>query len=536
MRKFIALSAIAALSTGAFAAEDLSAKIADLESQLKALNAKVNEVKAHDANDNIKWDVNFRTSMDSITYKMADGSENTNPDLLTNRLWLGMAYAPSDNVFFKGKLSYLKAYGDTANHSQSNSAMGVGFANFDWVTNENAVDNTVKVKEAYWLYKNDTLAGAQTPWTISFGRRPSTDGLGANVRENMDPNSPLSHTVNVEFDGASAKFDLDKVTGIPGASFKICTGRGMTNALPRFNMSVNGADYAEDKTKTADIDMYGFIAVPYDDGQYSVWVNWAKANNMIGFAGQDMVNYGLASHGFDPATAADPDRNGIKQMPTQYLDGTSVEYNQETRQITSNPTSRNSALIPSASMAYAPTFKSFGDLELFTAMAKAEGIGKGINSYLDDTRVFASWAMSKTHPTNGQYMLGSPNSETGHSIWIGLNAPCPLTEDGRWGIEWNKGSKYWRSVTYGEDTMTGSKIAARGTAWEVYYNKPITKALEANLRFTQIKYDYTGSNMFFGEDGAPMTMAEAIASAQAGEGSVPVEKAQDIRLAVTYKF
>ena len=164
-------------------------------------------------------------------------------------------------------------------------------------------------------------------------------------------------------------------------------------------------------------------------------------------------------------------------------------------------------------------------------MAKAEGIGKGINSYLDDTKVFASWAMSKTHPKNGAAMLGETESKTGHSIWLGLNAPCPLTEDGRWGIEWNKGSRYWRSVTYGEDTMTGSKIAARGTAWEVYYNKPLTKALDLSLRYTAIDYDYTGSNMFFGEDGK----AYDINSAQALQMNA-VKEARDARLAVTYKF
>ena len=50
---------------------------------------------------------------------------------------------------FMVKLSYNKAFGDTADHSQSNT--NPGYANFDWVTNENATDNTVKVKEAYWF-------------------------------------------------------------------------------------------------------------------------------------------------------------------------------------------------------------------------------------------------------------------------------------------------------------------------------------------------------------------------------------------------
>ena len=105
------------------------------------------------------------------------------------------------------------------------------------------------------------------------------------------------------------------------------------------------------------------------------------------------------------------------------------------------------------------------------------------------------------------------------------------------GIEWNKGSKYWRSVTYAEDTMAGSKIAARGTALEAYYIKPLTKALTGSIRATQIKYDYTGSNSFFGADGTPVDVNN-IAALQAN-GMNPaqvVKEATDVRVAVTYKF
>jgi len=443
----------------------------------KKLTKKINKVKAHDAADNIKWDIDFRTAWDSIHYKHASGEKSSNPDLLTNRLWLGMGFAPSDNVLFKGKLSYYKAYGDSASHSQANT--NPGYADFDWVTNENANDNTIKVKEAYWLYKNDTFFDTNVPWTISIGRRPSTDGLGINMREGMKDNSPLSHTVNVEFDGLSSRFNLDKVTGIEGMWWKLCTGRGLTNASPRFQQ--DGSSYAEDETKNPDVDMYGFIFVPWDNGQYSVHTNYARAVNMIGF--------------------------------------TNSEIGAQTYQ-----------------------FKDVGDLDLFTAMFKAEGLGDGISDYLDDTVFFASWAQSRTNPNGSSKqsigggmteggMLGSTDSETGNSFWIGLNLPCLLTEDGRIGIEWNKGSKYWRGMTYGEDTMSGSKIAARGTAWEIYYNKPLTKALTLNARYTQIKYDYTGSQAFFGADGTPMTMAEAQAN-----GQDPVEKSSDLRVSVSYKF
>ncbi len=556
MKKIITLSAFAALTTSSLLGADVEAKLSEMESKISKLEAQLTEakktlteVKMHDGNDNIKWDVDFRTSFDNITYTHASGKESKNPDLLMNRLQLGMGFAPDDNTLFKGKLSYNKTYGDTANHSQSNSAMGVGFANFDWVTNENATDNTLKVKEAYWLYK-DTI-GTDVPYTISIGRRPSTDGLGINLREGMKENSPLAHTVNVEFDGLSSKFDLDKVTGVKGMSWKLCTGRGMTNATPRFNMDIPGADYAADNTKTKDINMYGFIFVPYDNGQYSVSTNWARAEHMIGFTNTEMNNYGLTGYGVDSATYnqwAASNSTTVAQLDGTVIDGydgngldgmTSMNgFGAYTmgQQYKNDMTSQTANMMMSAKMANAPVFRDFGNLDLFTAMFKAEGVGEGISDYLDDTKLFVSWAQSKTNPTNGMKMLGSTDSQTGSSTWIGLNVPCVLTKDGRIGIEWNKGSKNWRSVTYGEDTMTGSKIAARGTAIEAYYNKPINKALSFNLRYTKIKYDYTGSNGFFGSEGQPMSWDDVALYTMGGMDADPVKEATDLRASISYRF
>ncbi len=508
----IVLSTIAALSTTTFASDDVKLQLELLKNQIKQLEAKMlanekavqkvqkvvkknkknitkNKILAN--NDNIKWDIDFRTAFDNIHYKHASGAKSSNPDLLTNRLWLGMGYAPDENNLFKGKLSYYKAYGDTANHSQSNtSTSSTNYNNFDWVTNENANDNTLKVKEAYWLYMNDTFIGTDVPWTISVGRRPSTDGLGINLREGMKDNSPLSHTVNVEFDGLSAKFTLDKLTGVEGMWWKLCTGRGLTNAKPRFQQ--NGTDYASNNDETHDINMYGFIFVPWDNGQYSIHTNWARAENLIGFASNGPNSWYRSDGTYGAPTSANPSR-----------------------------------------------FRQFGDMDLFTIMAKAEGIGDGISDFLDDTKLFMSWAQSKTHPKTpnsgeSSRMLGSTKSETGNSTWIGLNMPDPFTDDGRIGIEWNKGSKYWRSVTYAEDTMAGSKIATRGTAWEIFYNKPLTKALTLNARYTDIEYDYTGSQAFFGDDGAPVDMSTVEAN-PAAYGD-PVKEARDIRLSISYRY
>ncbi|MDX9901815.1 MAG: DUF3373 family protein [Aliarcobacter sp.] len=440
-------------------------RIEKIEKKLDTVSKTATAAKVQSAQDNLKWDVDFRTQVDNIQYKHADGSKSENNALLTNRLWLGAKYKADDNSSFFGKLSYNKAFGDTANHSQSN-VNTTGYSNFDWVTNENATDNTLKVKEAYWLYSNETFLGTNVPWNASVGRRPSTDGLPINIRNDQKANSPLSHVVDVEFDGFSVRFDTENLTGLTGSWFKICGGRGLTNAIPRFDSNPTNSSiaYAEDNSKNVDIDMLGFIAVPYDNSQYSIHTNYAKAWNLIGF------------------------------------NGTS------------------------------PDFKDVGDMDFATILFKTEGIGNGISDYLDNTVAFASFAVSKTNPNgNNGGMLGELDSEVGTSVWLGVNAPCPILPDSaKIGFEWNQGSKFWRSMTYGEDTYAGSKIATRGQAWEVYRTQKLTNALSFGVSYVLMQYDYTGSNSFFGADGTPMTLAEA--------GDKAVKEAQDVRAYMRYRF
>ena len=98
----------------------------------------------------------------------------------------------------------------------------------------------------------------------------------------------------------------------------------------------------------------------------------------------------------------------------------------------------------------------------------------------------------------------------------------------RLGLEYNHGSKYWRSFTYGEDTLAGSKLATRGDAYEIYYILPIVgKNLTAQLSYIYMDYDYAGSDMFFGQTGNPAGMM----------GMFPyVEKAYNIHASLRYRY
>ncbi|MDD2905744.1 MAG: DUF3373 family protein [Sulfurimonas sp.] len=465
MKKILALSSLAFLSTLAFADTDMQKQIDDLKAQLEKLEKmqnsqekQISKVNIQSAKDNIKFDVDFRTSVDALSYETASGEKFHNDALYSNRLWLGMGYAPTDEMIFKGQLAFNKAFG--ASYGQRGT--GMGYDTFDWVVNETLTDDSVKVREAYWLWM-PTVGGLQT--TLSVGRRPSTNGSLINLRDDDKEQSPLGHVINMEFDGASASVKLDQIA--QGMSFKVCLGRGLTNAGAWADST--GRNYIDNGVLDT-ADMYGFIFVPYNDGQYSVKTTWYRGMNMPGV---DMVN---------PAITTDDKL--------------------ETR----------------------------GDMDGAAVSLMSNGIGDEINDFLDETIVFASFAMSTSHPDSGKTMLGSFDSKNGYSYWIGTQMPN-LT-GGKFGVEFNHGSSNWRPFTYGEDTMIGSKIAARGNAYEAYWTQPIVSdVFSMQVRYTRIDYDYTGSNAFFGDYSTPY----AIDSNEAIDGGA-VKTASDLRVYFRYRY
>lgn len=476
MKKIITLSAIAFLSTSLFANADMQTQIDTLTSKIKKLEKKqakqqkkISAINKLANNDNLKFKADLRTAYDYISYESANGDKTSN-GVFSNRLWLNMAYAPTSNLSFFSTLAYYKVYGQVVAPKQ-------GFNYYDWTVNETAnPSNELRVKEAFWLYKNNTFLGMDIPWTASVGRRPSTDGLLVNYREDQKAKSAIGHNINMEFDGASFNYILENVTSVPGMAVKFCLGRGMSNASTRFSGMTTNSDGtytpngASDYTKAdgfKDTDLVGILFKPYDDGQYALHTVWFKSFNMPGM---------------------------MAQSPNKY------------------------------------TFEQVGDVSGGAASFVVNGIGDEISDMLDDTIFFASYAYSETDPKTR--MLGSTEAKTGSSVYVGANWPCQLMDDARVGVEYNHGSKNWRSFTYGEDTLAGSKLAVRGDAYEAFINKElIGKKLTAQIRYTYMNYDYTGSNAFFGDGGTPMTMAQAQAF-----GMNPVETAQDIRAYLRYRY
>ncbi len=431
---------------------------------IEELDDSISELNRATSGNHIKFNVDYRFAVENMQYKMADGSKEKNDAFMSNRFWLNMNWAATENLSFTSQLAYYKAFGARS------GASGAGYETFDWIANENAFDDTVRVRSVYFLYRNDTFLGSEIPWTFSVGRRPSTSGHLVNFRDDEQPSSPMAHTINVEFDGASAKFSFDDL--VEGMYFKLCAGRGMSSAAPKFSPT----PYAGDTTPNTDIDLAGLIFTPYDNGQYSVSTQYYYADNLID-----------ATNPIDPTAG----------------------------------------------------FDTVGGLHSATINFVSNGIGDEWSDFLDETIFFVSGAISVTDPDDDQRMLYAQaetgESKTGYSYWAGTQFPSLFSEDGRWGLEYNKGTKYWRSITYGEDTNIGSKLAARGNAYEAYFTEYLVEdILSLQVRYTYIDYEFSGSNGFFGSTtGTALDMDEAVAF---GQGANVVETAQDIRFYLRYRY
>jgi hypothetical protein len=334
----------------------------------------------------------------------------------------------------------------------------------DWSASSRATDTVMRIKEAYFVYSNSL---GEQPVSFSIGRRPSTNGALANYRENEKTSgSPLAHITNMEVNAAMVKLSWDRF--VSGAYTKLVYGRAHTgeaegaygeNPAARF-------PYADEDTSLEDenVDFFVMPGDAYNDGQYQIMYQWA--------------------HIFDTKGKA---LNGA---------GTVDDVNKA----------------------------ASGSADLFSLGLKVDGIGDEISDFLDATTVFVSGAYTNYSANDGYSLLGSEDggSESGSSVWVGAIIPDGFTDSGKFGFEYNHGSKYWSPMTWAEDTAIGSKIAVRGSAYEAYWNFDLfgVKYLPAQVRYTYVQHDYTPN----------INCAGWVAPA-----AVDIT-AQDLRLAVSYRY
>jgi hypothetical protein len=149
-----------------------------------------------------------------------------------------------------------------------------------------------------------------------------------------------------------------------------------------------------------------------------------------------------------------------------------------------------------------------GDMSLFGAHVQANNVADsgfdiflstGINKTDPNGRTF-------THPITGAD-IGLLNDDgtskhTGWSVYTGLryNIPYKPWNNPKVGFEYNHGSEYWASFTWGPSELY-NKLGTRGDAYDLYYIQPFNDNLFGRLGYTHINYDYGSMSQVFGEPG-----------------------------------
>lgn len=471
----------------------------------KEMDERLNKTELHTATDKLSLGVDFRTRADSIHYSdiqmapgalinrffpditeggfsggtlqqiqqgmagmvpadmVTDKADADNDIIYTNRLRLDMNARVNRQLTFGGRLAAYKVFGDSTGVKFNQGSMSD--VTFDGNTSSLPHGDTLRLERAFFNYS--TYLGS-APFNISFGRRPSTEGPPLEYRNyGLEGGSPLAHLINWQFDGASFNFGLEDVTGIPGASFKICYGVGFEGDWG------NSSSLSSTQPDVDDVHMLGFIANLYNDDVNSAEITYARASDITdGFTGLTVM----------PFIVSKRDANG---------DGTDEYYFE-----------RNSGGFVSR----LEPMTNIGDWEGASLLLRTN-----LGEKLADIDLFLSGSWSHTEPSNisrnpfyeimGQGLLssnGELESHNGYSVYAGAIFPMPL--EARLGLEYNWGSQYWLNFSGAEDSLVASKLAARGQVWELYYHQPIVdRNFFLTLGGQYYDYEYTGSGNPMGE-------------------------------------
>jgi hypothetical protein len=409
---------------------------------------------------------------------LTQGETVKNNVLYTNRFGLNLKAKATRNVTVTGRLLMYKAFGSGDATSTSGNFFADRIGVFDGTQGHVPSDGKLTVDQVYATWTNIL----DQPIWFSVGRRPSTGGVPAHLRQNDEKpgNGGIpALMVDFAFDGMTLGYAPD-IDALPGAYAKICYGRGYENGYTSPSSSNNNIK---------DTDFLGISVVPYDTDR--LYLNF---------------QYDRGMHIFDfPVFASS----------------------------SLGPLSPNTNL---------------GDIDWYgvTALSTLKKTGPGT------LNVFASAALSKTHPNQNTVVFGGINtgaglmhsgnkeSVTGNAIYVGARYDVTSTRT-KIGAEFNRGSKNWIAFAPAEDDIWTSKLGARGNVYELYVIQEINAAPVSSyiakaffrLGFQYYDFEYTGSNNWVG---APVKISELAASPMSAQFLTPLESARDIYGTFEVKF
>ena len=428
------------------------------------------------------------------------GATFTDPDdykndiLYTNRFRLGMKAKVSENLEFKGRLAMYKAWGMQSNPTSNGPYYMNSFTEMDGATTRQPSDSKLRVDRAYINWTNV----ADLPVWFSVGRRPTTDGPPAQLRQNTGKRmaTPVNF-MDYAFDGATLGAVFDNPFDFMGYSkIRFCYGRGFE------------AGPTENGNELDDMDFGGLSWDIINKGDRFMNIQAFLAANIVNVPdGVDFPNPLELAFG-----AGDSNKDGVLTMAELGMAQMSGDGMLDT--------------------------ENLGDIyhTSFVYMDKAA-----------DLDYFLAGGWSRTDPDGvdemGSTLLGSwwedPGQKDGYCVYGGVR--YSLADMGlKFGLEYNYGTKNWISMTPANDDMTAAKLATRGHVGEVYmiWDLPVGDLISdkcaafMRLGYQHYEYDYTGSGNWLG---APADIDELDDPLNA-QFFAPIEKMDQVYLTMEASF
>jgi hypothetical protein len=398
----------------------------------------------------------------AMGYNTKAAASHDNDTIYTNRMRLNLRAKAMENLEFKARLAMYKIWGmqNNAVDYQYNAGMGGGpfllsSLAFDGSSGRQPKDNVLLVDRAFM---NWNAIGGSPVW-FSIGRRPVTDGPPAHMRMGTGEKmaTPVSY-MDYPFDGLSLGYAYENLFGIEDAPGRVrfCYGRGFEAGPTPEGDGLNDVDF-------------GGIS----------WDVFSKGNRFFNFQSFGAFNMFNVPDNVD---FVNPVEYGLYQIDSQ-------KYSY----IPTDP-SRN-LLLDRANL---------GDI--FHTSSVYMSKFQNLNYF-----VTGGWSHTKARGVDelGVSLLGSwweePTDRDGYSVYLGVR--YDLDDLGlKLGAEYNWGSEYWISFTPGHDDLYASKLATRGSVYELYtiWDIPAGEAISQyskaffRLGYQHYDYEYTGSGFWLG--------------------------------------
>jgi len=571
MKKFLYLvmAALMALPTTTYAASQEDAMISELQKQIEALSSELEDLsdrldktERHTALDRIEFTGDLRGRADSLHYQdviynpgvlvnfdqfgadamsgafgnpadptsplakmmaanpgLAEAFQNgllsgtmplpflAKPDkydinndiMYTSRLRLNMNAKVWDNVSFTGRLEMYKNWGDSTGVKVFD---GWNSFTMDGTDGGNTTGDWLRVDRAYMDWKDIGGSGVY----LSIGRRPSTYGPPTQYRDNeLRGGTPTGNVMFLNFDGITVGRNISDWTGIEGMVARICYGQGFESEWG------NGEMFGDIETKDS----------------HFIGVNMDLLNDGTNFLQTTLFTTHEINDGF----------KGLLAFPTQYAQVFAPTMYQDLQKF--------------------PTFNFVTRYQPSTTIGDIDLGGIVFSRHEEnDIKWFISGGWTQMRPNGNAGMFGGMGSDAvyeaqlnadgteiimvpvkaeddsnhqGYGFYAGVQVPAPF---GKFGLEYNYGSKYWTPFTQGQDDPIGSKLATRGQVGEAYYIFDINPHMFIKVGGLYYDFEYSGS-------GSPVGKPQKIDDLKDGEAysMLPVvDTAYDLNASLTVQF